>query len=299
MMKGGFMHPKYNETIDELRTWAHRERNIQCVLILGSQVRKEFGGDEWSDLDVLLFADDPDVFIQTDTWVACFGEIVCVTFEETILDWIHLRWYVKRVLFADNRAIDFSIMPYNRIDDVLSINAEIHAQGNQVIYDAHPNMVTSKIETTLATFKEVPTRIPTEDDVHQTIHDLLFQLIWACKKIKRNELWVAVRCINHHFSNRLLQLIESYTASIAKTSQSIKYDGRFLERRINQDIIEKLPQCFAKYDAYDAIQTIHHLIDITYYLSKDICENNNYPFNQNQFDIIRKLYGEMFANESW
>ena len=36
-----------------------------------------------------------------------FGEIVCVIVEESKLDWIHLTWSVKRVLFADNRTVVF------------------------------------------------------------------------------------------------------------------------------------------------------------------------------------------------
>ena len=92
--------------------------------------------------------------------------------------------------------------------------------------------------------------------------------------------------------------MEYHTTSIAKTSSRIGYDGRFLEQRIHNDIIEKLPQCFAKYDALDAIQTVRHLLDTTYCLAKDICKENNYSFNPYPFDMIRRLYGEMFGNES-
>jgi hypothetical protein len=54
--------------------------------------------------------------------------------EETPLPWVSLTWSVKRILFADHRAVDFSIMPADRLDDVLAMNAEIHANGYQVIY---------------------------------------------------------------------------------------------------------------------------------------------------------------------
>ena len=92
-------------------------------------------------------------------------------------------------------------------------------------------------------------------------------------------------------------MIEFHTASIAKTSQGIRHDGRFLEQRIPQAVLEKLPLCFAKYDVFDAIQTIEHLLEITYYLSKEICEEQNYPFEAKQFDRTRKLYDEVFENE--
>ena len=291
------MHPKYNETIDKLRTWSQQEKAIQGTLILGSQVRSESEGDEWSDLDVLTLVDNPDVFMQTDTWLPFFGDIVCVTVEETLLYWVDLTWSVKRVLFSDNRAVDFCFLPTDRVDDVLSINAEIHAHGYEVIYDANLNELKLKIETTLANVKEESQKIPTEDELKQLINGLLFQLMFACKKIKRNELWVAVSTINQLVSSKLLQLIEFHIASVAKTSYRIHYDGRFLERRICQDILDKLPQCFAKYDVPDAIQTVAHLLDTTYILSKDICKENDYSFYSDQFDRIRKLYSEMFENE--
>lgn len=291
------MHPKYNETIDKLRMWSQQEKSIQGTLILGSQVRNEFEGDEWSDLDVLLLVDNPGVFLQTDTWLVFLGDIVCVTIEETVLYWVDLTWSVIRVLFSDNRTVDFCILPSDRVDDVLSVNAEIHAHGYEVIYDANLNLLKSKIETTLANVKEESLKIPTEDELKQLINDLLFQLMFTCKKIKRNELWVAVSTINQLVSSKLLQLIEFHTTSITKTSHRIHYDGRFLEQRIYQDILNRLPQCFAKYDVLDAIQTVDHLLDTTYVLSKDICKENAYSFNADQFDRIRKLYGEMFENE--
>ena len=291
------MHPKYSQTIDILKTWSQQEKAVRCAIVLGSQVREEFSGDAWSDLDVLLIVDTPHVLLQTDAWLAFLGEIACVVAEETPLDWLHLTWSVKRVLFADNRTVDFSIMPSDRLDDVLSINAEIHAQGYQVIYDAHPNEVASKIEATLTALKigsPAPV-MPTEEDVRRMVNALLFQLIYACKKIKRNELWVAVSCINQQVSNQLLQLIEFYAASTASTPQPIRYEGRFLENRISHDLAEKLSNCFAKYDIRDAIQTVRHILDLTLWLSKAICEIYHYPFDAAQFAMIRALYADMFG----
>jgi hypothetical protein len=291
------MHPQYNETVQKLRTWSQQEQAIQGLLILGSQVRDKFEGDEWSDLDVLLLADMPNVFMQSDTWLKDIGEVVCVIDEETPLDWVNLTWRVRRVLFADHRAVDFSILPFNRVDDVLSMNAEIHAHGYEVIYDAQKQILSEKIEETLANVKEDTPKIPTEAELQQTINQLLFQLIFTGKKIKRNELWVAVSTINQQVNHLLLQLIEFHTATVVKTSQGIRYDGRFLEQRISPAMLEKLPECFAKYDEFDAIQTIDRLLKITSFLAKEICEKQNYSFNADQIGKAQKLFDDMFANE--
>jgi aminoglycoside 6-adenylyltransferase len=222
------MHPQYFETIEKLKTWSQQEQSIRGLLVLGSQVRDKFEGDEWSDLDLLLLADQPNVFMQSDTWLKVFGDVVCVIDEETFLDWVNLTWRVKRVLFADHRAVDFSILPSERVADVLAMNAEIHAHGYEVIYDVQPQILSGKIAETLANVKEDTPKIPTEAELQRIISQLLFQLIFAGKKIKRNELWVAVSIINQQVNHLLLQLIEFHTACVVQTSQGIRYDGRFL-----------------------------------------------------------------------
>lgn len=291
------MHLQYAETIEKLRAWAQKEQSIQGLLILGSQVRDKNEGDEWSDLDVLLLADAPNVFMQSDAWLTFLGEVVCVVDEETPLDWIQMTWSVKRVLFADNRAVDFSILPADRTNNVLAMNAEIHAHGYEVIYDAQPNTLSEKIEETLANVKEDTLKIPAEDELQKIVNQFLFQLVFAGKKIKRNELWVAVSTINQQVNNLLLQLIEFHTASVVKTSEGIRYDGRFLEQRISPAMLGKLPQCFAKYDVFDAIETIEHLLEIACSLSKEICEKQDYSFWADRFDKIQKLCDDMFASE--
>ena len=291
------MHQLYQETLEKLKTWACRESMIHSVLVLGSQVREEFAGDEWSDLDVLLLVDDPQVLCKTNTWFAHLGEAVCMTVEETPLDWLHLTWIVKRVLFADNRAVDFSILPYDRVDDVLSINAEIHANGYQVIYDDHPDLIRSKVEATLLTLQENRPGVPTQEELYRVVETLLFQLIFACKKVRRNELWVALSCINQQVSRLLLELIEYQVASASKESQRICYEGRFLEQRITPALQGELAGCFTKYDAGDAIQTAGHLVEITSELTKEICEENSYPFDESLFERIRRLYHEIVDHE--
>lgn len=289
------MHSKYAETVEHIRLWAQQEKDVHCVLILGSQVRKDFEGDAWSDLDVLLLVDNPDIFRQTNAWIAFLGEILCEIVEEAYLDWIQLTWYTKRILLTDNRAIDFSIMPYARIEEVLALNAEIHANGYQVIYDAGPDWVMPKIEATLATLIEDVPKVPTEDELWQTVQTLLFQLIFAGKKLKREELWVAVSCINQQVNHQVLALIEFHTASVVEAPQHIRYEGRFLEQRMAPPLVEKLAGCFAKYDTHDAIGTIHHLLSFSYCLAQGICEKNGYPFRRYLFDQTRELYSEMFG----
>ena len=289
------MHPYYAETVEKITAWATQDDNIKGALVLGSQVRQELAGNEWSDLDVLLLVAEPDLLIKTADWLDAFGEVVCVTFEKTHLDFMNLTWDIKRALFADHRAVDFSILPYARVDDVLFLNKDIHAHGYQVIYEANTDELSSKIEGTLKSVEPEEFKPPTADELAQLISDLLFQIIWSFKKIKRKELWAAVTCINGPISHLLLQLIELHTALVIHRSTVLMYEGRFFENRAGKVIIDKLRDCFAKYDEIDAIATLGRLIDMTYFIAKEIGEINGYQLNTSQFEMISKLYGEMKA----
>jgi aminoglycoside 6-adenylyltransferase len=289
------MHPKYVETIEKLTVWCRETNDVHAAILLGSQVRGESPGDEWSDVDILLLVDDPTPYLQANAWLDFLGERVCELVEETPLDWLKLTWSVRRLLFADNRALDFSILPYARLDDVLALNAEIHANGYRVIYAGDPEDVTTRVEASLAGLKLEGPKIPTQAELEQVVNDLLFQLIWAGKKVKRGELWVAVSAINQRISARLLRLVEYFIAGTPLANAPIRYEGRFLEQRIPAWLAEELPECYAKYDAFDAMQTIGHLIELIARLSAEICRANGYLTASHKFEQTQALYLELFA----
>lgn len=266
---------------------------MEGVILIGSQVRGGSDADQWSDLDVMLLLNDFRLFLKDNTWVQRFGSVVCAFNYITPLHFVKWDWCVKRVLYDDNRSVDFCVLPYDQVDDVLAINGAILAKGYDVVYDSHPPLLESKIKALLQTVQEETPAIPTEEDLDNAVNDCLFHIIWAFKKIKRKELWVAVNDINEHINNLLLRLIEYHNAAVTQKSTSLMYEGRFLEVRTAGEILDQLRNCFARYDEADAIDTLGHLIDLLAYISKDLYGAYGYRFNAGRFETIRKLYGDM------
>lgn len=114
--------------------------------------------------------------------------------------------------------------------------------------------------------KEVKKSTPSQIELCNNVNDILYHIIWSIKKIKRNELWVAVTTINTHIHDLLLKMIEAYNQKTANSS--IMYDGRFLEVRTDWRIIEKMKGCFSKYDEIDAVNTLKHVFDFTFSILK-------------------------------
>ena len=61
------MDPKYAESVRRIKNYAENDNNVMGVILLGSQVRKEVPGDQWSDLDVLLITQDTSHHTEKST----------------------------------------------------------------------------------------------------------------------------------------------------------------------------------------------------------------------------------------
>jgi len=54
----------YERLMREFVQWAQDEDNIRVAVIMGSRARTDHPADEWSGLDVLVFARDPEPSIR-------------------------------------------------------------------------------------------------------------------------------------------------------------------------------------------------------------------------------------------
>ena len=250
------MDERYVKSVEEMVAWAEEDEGIQGIVIIGSQVRSYPPHTEWSDLDVLLLVDDPEVLKKNTAWLRRFGTVAIATEEVVDFRSAHLTWYVKRPLYTDNRAIDFCILPFDRLDTVLSVNKEIHARGYRVVYDASGKLLTEKIQESVDTVPESTSTIPAEPEIDAVVNDLLYHVIWAFKKSLSHELWVAVNCINCYMRDRLIQLVEYHNTVFSQSDVAVTYSGRFLEERTDQTILEKLKGCFSDYDRANVMKTL-------------------------------------------
>ncbi len=283
------MHRKYLESVDLIKRWSGQEDNIRGVVLLGSQVRAFASGDKWSDLDVLIFARDTMLLEKQPQWMQQFGKVVLTSQETVDLSFAGLTWHVWRALYDDSRMIDFSIIPFHKMETALEINKEIHAIGYQVIYDAMDNDLQTMIEASIRTMKIGHVAVPSKDELDKLISDLLFHLVLTGRKLMRSELWTAVWCINRPVNDLLIRLIEYHNAFVSRKDFPITYEGRFLELRTDADILRRLQKCFCKYQQSDAWNTLLDLLEFVQFISERIYATLQYLSDESSFDMVHAM----------
>lgn len=287
------MYSSYQSTVEKIIQWASQTPSVHAAIVIGSQLRTESPGDRWSDLDLLLLAEDPSVLIKCDEWLHQFGTPVCITQEVVTLEHLQLVWYVKRPLYADTQAIDFSILPFSRLEDVLQINRDIHACGYNIIYADSLESLEEKFQKSLQNVAGPQLPQVTEAEVHALVSDLLYHIIWSIRKVKRHELWSAVHCINCYMKQHLLTLLEMYNAVTNKKINRVMYEGRLLESRMDPWVLEQLQGCFTKYDPTDVIATLANLYNLIFFLASEIANRQHYPFDHALFKDIKEMYEKL------
>lgn len=62
-------------------SWAEARRDVRAAVVIGSRARTDLPADEWSDLDVLVFVEDPGPYLADASWLGSLGRPL-LTFTE-------------------------------------------------------------------------------------------------------------------------------------------------------------------------------------------------------------------------
>jgi aminoglycoside 6-adenylyltransferase len=277
---------KYKDSIKKIIDFAGKNADIEAIIMIGSQCRKIKQADKYSDLDLVIFTDNPDKYIDVENWLNNFGGKVVCTFVEITIGGFKER----RVLYTDNRDIDFTIIPSSLIfsDEFFtnSIILNVCNKGYKILYDKS-NIISKKLKKNLKGYNDKFILKP-EKEMNNLVSDFNYHIIWAAKKLKRKELWISINCINGYLGNLLLQMIKYYTVLYNKNN-TIWHYGRFLEDYIPDKFKKRLRNCFCRYDEKEAEHSIVSLFEFFNEITKNVYQKAGYKINNNQFLEVQRL----------
>ncbi|MBQ8171482.1 MAG: aminoglycoside 6-adenylyltransferase [Oscillospiraceae bacterium] len=240
------MQDRYAQIRSRILELAEADEGIKAVVAIGSSTRSEVKADEYSDLDLIIAAED------TEKWL--YGDIpgrlgdVKISFVDPTLG----GGKERRVLY--NNALDVDMIVFTPEQLVSAVRDGVAGwvcnRGYKVLYD------TMGIGEMLDEYvcREVKYSQLTEDEYKNIVNDFCFHVVWAGKKILRGELWTAKMCIDAYLKNHLLIMLEMY--AVNKYKSDVWHDGRLLDRWADESIKTSLPKCFAHYDREDMIAAL-------------------------------------------
>lgn len=120
----------------ELTRWAAGQANIQAVALVGSHARGT--ATETSDVDLVVIANQPQVYLQERTWVRAFGEVV----NEQVED--YGRLISLRVRYVNGLEVEYGLTNPGWADIPLDNGTrQVISGGMRVLFDRRPPLLST------------------------------------------------------------------------------------------------------------------------------------------------------------
>jgi aminoglycoside 6-adenylyltransferase len=221
---------------DRLTAWAARRADVHAALLVGSRARRDHPADEYSDLDVVLIVDDPEILLGDDEWLQEFGAVSAQVVEPTAIGGMTER----RVLFASGQDVDFSVVPValaTLLGDFVDLDEvrELFGRGVRVLFDQLG--ISEQLESIPP--PEPGAGLLSEREYHALSSGFWYQLIVAAKKLRRGELWVALASCEGRLTATTVELAR-WWMRLRQPATDIWHSNRFVEEWLDPSVMSEL-----------------------------------------------------------
>jgi aminoglycoside 6-adenylyltransferase len=259
-----------NELRQKIIDWSANNEDIRAILGYGSTVRLNHAIDVYSDIDLLIFCRDRDIYLSNLSWVTKFGEILLMNSFITSLG------PTLSVIFEKFLKFDLTLLP---IKELLDLTKDYEPSsdiffGSEVILDKD-NLLKRSI------YQKRSFNLMTEQ-----YYQSFFNKYWYCalnlgKYLFRKNLYASKRWDSE--VKKIIFLFMEYQAELHSViGQSIRDKNKHLEEWANKEVIDLFPNLFASYDFESSWQALFSSNKLFSRLSRQIAEYHkwHYPFDK-------------------
>lgn len=261
--------------------WARERDEVRAAVVVGSQARTAAPADRWSDLDVVLFVDEPRRLAGDAEWIAEFGTPVLTFLEPAAVgDAVE-----RRVLYEDGQDVDFPLVEASRLHELGGIPEVVTllSRGYRVLYDE------LGVEQVLG---ELPAPVdvwpPDAAAFTELSSDFWYHALWTAKKLRRGEVYTALGCLDGYLMARLVTLLSWHARALDPTVDTW-HRGRFVERWADPGALVALELAYARYSVREVAHGLWHTIDLWQGVEEETARRLGVELELDRADLRRRL----------
>lgn len=276
---------------EQVVEWANGRSDIQAVLLVGSLARETYPADEWSDVDLILFADDIEVFVRQDGWLADFGEVVVPVFERHQCG--DIEWLV---LFADGLQADF----YFTRGGVVDLSAVIDRASYKPVIQRGAKLLYLRAGLDF----EVPTAVlqsapqPDETEFVALVNGLLMNGHKMAKFVQRGDIVRAKLVLETQIRSALLTLIAWHAQAQFGAEIDTWYNGHFLSEWADFRVLAALPNTYGNYSVDETWRSLFGTLILFRWLGEETAVSWDYTFPTEAAAQVLAWIREMYLANS-
>lgn len=234
---------------------------MRAIVVVGSQARSDRPADEYSDLDLIVYADSPAALSAQAEWLQKFGEIWTAA-----LDFSGAGEAEWLVLYEGGLKADFVLAQADgSLGEMLarSPHQGVISRGVRVLVDKTTDSVLPAMPQTVAgVFIQPDAAI-----FRNLANRFLIHAARAIKLVHRGDLWRAKFAVDCELKETLLVMLEWHARLVHNPQGDTWYGGRFLDEWADPRAMEELSASFAAYKQDDLQRAWQTTIDLFWWLA--------------------------------
>lgn len=259
------------ELLRRIVAWSEAAPDIRGVLLIGSQARIDRPADDWSDLDLALIATDPDRYLDRADWLGQIGTTWVSFIEGTIV-----QTRERRVLFEGALDVDFNFFTPEQFQRIFreGLAAAVLHRGARVLVDKDgiiPSLPPPSAEAPVV-------GPPSEAEFLAIVNEFWYRAVWAAKKLRRGELYIALGQSNGALLRLLREMLERHARATRGWQADTWHDGRFLEQWADPRALAALREAYARYDAADIRRSLLAMMELFRWVARETAERLGFSY---------------------
>ena len=211
--------------------WAGGREDVQAVIVVGSRARADRPADRWSDLDLIVFVADVDLYRRPGDWQPALQAAFPLPVWLSAFD----------ITGRGDPEWEFVLEGGVKVDLVFTLNRSprgkeatlaemVESFPYRYVLEAGMRALVEKTSGPPVQLGRPPVQmLPSAAEYKALIDNTLLNVVRAVKLTRRGELWRAVQVINTALQGQVLTLLVWHTAARSFPGGVPYYRGRFLE----------------------------------------------------------------------
>lgn len=231
----------YEQLLRRFLIWAGSQDAIRAIIQVGSRTRRDHPADEWADLDLMLYLNQPMDYLSRIDWLEAVAPVWLTVPSRTAGNDPELL-----VVFRGGYSVDFVFCGVenlawlrDHVGDDLTFR-----RGARVLLDRDGLAAQITWDT-----PRLPTHpAPSPDEFRMVCHTFWYLSIYLARQLRRGDLW-HVKMREAQLREYLLRMIAWHAGATSQWQADTWHNGRFMSQWADPRALEAIRDIFAIYDA--------------------------------------------------
>jgi aminoglycoside 6-adenylyltransferase len=254
------------QVLDQLLAFANSHESIRAVTMNGSRVNPNAPKDFFCDFDVVYFSADPGPFLQDQSWIPYFGDLVILQQNDSD-DHGHFT-FIFLMLFQDGVRID---LYFNHLDNLAYLTEDTLTV---VLLDKDGRIPPLPPPSDSGYY----TPRPTQKEFAEAVNEIFWCSNNIAKGIWRDELAYVKAMYDVIVREPLLKLLAWYAAELHGWQVDSGKFGKWLKKYLPAEIWESYVRTYSGADYAETWAALFEALSLTRKIGPVVAQALGYPY---------------------